>query len=134
MVAETLAFEDGQYSVGLPWKTKDHDLPDNFTMALHCLQNTEKRLQKSPELPKAYSNVLEMYQDKGYICKVLSKEEKPDQVWYLPHFPILRPDKSTTKGRVLFDAFAKCEDISLNDFLLQGPKLQNDLFAVLLQF
>lgn len=33
MVAETLTFEDGHYSVGLPWKTKDHDLPDNFTMA-----------------------------------------------------------------------------------------------------
>ena len=109
MVAETLAFEDGHYSVGLPWKTKDHDLPDNFTMAMHRLQNTEKRLQKSPELAKAYSDVLESYQDKGYIRKVLPEEEKLDQVRYLPHFPILRPDKSTTKVRVVFDASAKCE-------------------------
>ena len=52
-VAENLIFEDGRYSVGLPWKTKDHELPDNFKMALHCLQNTEKRLQKSPELAQA---------------------------------------------------------------------------------
>ena len=52
--------------------------------------------QKSPEVAKAYSNVLETYPDKGYIRKVLPGEEKPDQVWYLPHFPILRPDKSTT--------------------------------------
>ena len=123
MVAETITFEDGHYSVGLPWKTKDHDLPDNFTMAMHRLQNTEKRLQKSPELAKAYSDVLESYQDKGYIRKVLPEEEKPDQLWYLPHFPILRPDKSTTKVRVVFDASAKCEEVSLNDFLLQGPKL-----------
>ena len=42
MVAETLTFEDGHYSVGLPWKTKDHHLPDNFTMAMHRLQNAEK--------------------------------------------------------------------------------------------
>ena len=101
---------------GCPGKTKDHDLPDNFAMAMHHLQNTEKRLQKSPEL-----------------AKVLPEEEKPDQLWYLPHFPILRPDKSTTKVRVVFDASAKCEEVSLNDFLLQGPKLQNNLFAVLLR-
>ena len=122
MVAETLTFEDGHYSVRLSWKTKDHDLPDNFTMAVHGLQNTEKRLQKSPELAKAYSDVLESYQDKGYIRKVLPEEEKPDQVWYLLHFPIPRPDKSTTKVRVVFDASAKCEEVSLN-YLLQGPKL-----------
>ena len=134
MVAETLIFEDGHYSIGLPWKTKDHDLPDNFTMAMHRLQSTEKRLQKSPELDKVYSDVLETYQDKGYIRKVLPEDEKPDQVWYLPHFPILRPDKTTTKIRVVFDASAKYEELSLNDFLLQGPKLQNDLFAVLLRF
>ena len=69
-VAETLIFKDGRYSVGLPWKTKDHELPDNFKMALHRLQNTEKRLQKSPELAKAYSDVLQMYQDKEYIHTV----------------------------------------------------------------
>ena len=44
LFAETLIFEDGHYSVGLPWETKNHDLPDNFTMAMHRLQSTEKRL------------------------------------------------------------------------------------------
>ena len=90
-------------------RPKDHKLADNFKM-----------------------DVLQMYQDKGYIRKVSPEEEKPDQVWYLPHFPVLRPDKSTTKTRIVFDASAKYEDVSLNDVLLQGPKLQNDLFAVLL--
>ena len=80
LVAETLTFEEGHYSVGLPWKTNDHDLPNNFTMAMHRLQNTEKRLQKSPELAKAYSDVLETYQGKGYNGEVLPEGEKPDQV------------------------------------------------------
>ena len=96
-VAETLTFEDDRYSVGLLWKTKGHELSKNFKMALHHLQDTEKRFQKSPELAKAYSDVLQMYQDKGYIHKVSRDDEKPHQVWYLPHFPVLRPDKSTTK-------------------------------------
>ena len=67
------------------------------------------------------------HQDKWYIHKVSPEEEKPDQVWNLLHFPVLRPDKSTTKTRIVFDASAKCEVVSLNDALLQGPKLQNDL-------
>ena len=64
-VGDTLTFDDGRYSIGLPWKSKDHELPDNFNMALRLLQNTEKRLQKSPELGKAYSDVLQTCQAKG---------------------------------------------------------------------
>ena len=74
------------------------------------------------------------YQDRGYIYKVPHDEIKPDEVWYLPHFPVLRPDKSTTKTRVVFDASAKFNDMSLNDIVPQGPKLQNDFFEVLLRF
>ena len=133
-VTDSLTFEDGHYSVGMPWKANKGVLPDNFSMALRRLQNTEKRLQKSPEVGQAYSDVLHEYQKKGYIRKVSPEEKRPDQVWYLPHFPVLRPDKSTTKTRIVFDASAKYEDVSLKDAVLQGPKLQNELFAVLLRF
>ena len=62
------------------------------------------------------------------------EEVKPDQVWYLPQFPVLRPDNATTKTRIIFDASAKFNDDSVIDVVLQGPKLQNDLFEVLLRF
>jgi len=81
-------------------------------MALHRLQNTEKKLQKSLELSQAYLKVLQTYQEAGYIHKVPQEEKKPDQVWYLPHFPVLRPDKSTTKTRIVFDASAKFKGVS----------------------
>ena len=102
-------------------------------MALQRLLNTEKKLQKPPELSHVYLKVLQTYQEAGYIQKVLQEEKKPDQVWYLPHFPVLRPDKSMTKTRIVFDASAKLKGVSLNDLVLQGPKLLNDLFAVLLR-
>ena len=56
MVAETVTFEDGHYSVRLPWKTKDHDLPDNFAMAMHRLQNRNdfRNPQKLPKLTAMY--------------------------------------------------------------------------------
>ena len=118
----------------MPWKRDRPLLPDNYSMALNRLQCTEKKLKRCPELGEAYKTVVQFYQDKGYIHKIPRGEVKPDQVWYLPHFPVLRPDKLTTKTRIGFDASAKSSDVSLNDIVLQGPKLQNDLFAVLLRF
>ena len=47
---------------------------------------------------------------------------------------MLRPDKDTTKTRIVFDAAAKVEGVSLNDKIYQDPKLQRDLFDVLLRF
>jgi len=54
--------------------------------------------------------------------------------WYLPHFPIIKPDKETTKVRIVFDAAAKSEGKCLNDYILPGPKLQQDLVKVLVRF
>ncbi|XP_078360400.1 uncharacterized protein LOC144644752 [Oculina patagonica] len=133
-VSNSLTFTDGHYVVGMPWKQDRPSLPDNYSMALSRLQCTEKKLKRSPELGEAYKKVLQTYQEKGYIHKVPHEEVKPDQLWYLPHFPVLRPDKPTTKTRIVFDASAKFSDVSLNDIVLQGPKLQKDLFAVLLRF
>ena len=78
----------------------------------------------------AYSNVIIEYLKKGYISKV-SPSEKDEKAWYLPHFAIVRPENTTTKTRVVFDASAKCNGVSLNDFM---PKLQRDTFHVLLRF
>ena len=61
-------------------------------------------------------------------------EQLPNNVWYLPHFPVVRMDKTTTKVRIVFDCAAKCNGISLNDMIYAGPKLQQDLFNVLVRF
>ena len=38
------------------------------------------------------------------------------------------------KVRVVFNCLAKCDGVSLNDEIHAGPKLQQDLFDVLLRF
>ena len=43
-------------------------------------------------------------------------------------------DKSTRKVRIVFDDATKCDGISLNDMIHAGPKLQQDLFNVLVRF
>ena len=49
---------------------------------------------------------------------------------YLPCFPVLRPDRDITKTRIVFEAAAKIEGVSINVKIHQGPKLQHDLFDV----
>ena len=80
---------------------------------------------KDTQVGESYKNVI-----KGYINKIEDMEEKLDKVWYLPHFPVLKPDMSTTKTRIVFDASAQQDGVSLNDTIHQGPKLQNDLFNI----
>nr|XP_047141349.1 uncharacterized protein LOC124816272 [Hydra vulgaris] len=101
-------------------------------MALNRLQNTEKRLMKNKSLGEEYNNIIKQYQEKGYLEKI-NKRDLGDG-WYLPHFPILRPDKSTAKVRIVFDGSAKYNGKSNNDVIYQGPKLQQDLVTVLLRF
>ena len=88
---------------------------------------------KDPQLSGSYSNVITEYLKKGYIPK-LSPSEKDEKAWYFPYFAFVRPEKTTIKTRVVFDASAKCNGVSLNDVIYQGPKLQRDVFDVLLRF
>ena len=103
-------------------------------MALRRLLNTEKRLLKNPEIGEAYINNINQHLEKGYIRRLDPTEKSPLKKWYLPHFPVVRPDRTTTKTRTVFHASAKFERVSLNDAIYQGPKLQRELTNVLLRF
>ena len=132
-VEMSLTYDNQMYRVGIPWVKNKPVLPDNYEMALSRLENTEKRLKRSPEVAQSYSQCIDQYIEKGYV-KRIQENDLSSSKWYLPHFPILRPDKDTTKTRIVFDASAKYNGRSLNDIIYQGPKLQQDLFDVLLRF
>ncbi|XP_011052046.1 PREDICTED: uncharacterized protein LOC105144687 [Acromyrmex echinatior] len=56
-------------------------------------------------------------------------------VFYLPHHAIRNETSSTTKFRVVFDGFCKTTTgLSLNDALIVGPTLQENLFSILIRF
>lgn len=125
---------NGHYQVPIPWNSKKSCLTNNYELALQRLKNTEKKLEKDAFVKEAYTETIKKYESKGYISKVKQNEKSSDGTWYLPHFPVIKLDRETTKVRIVFDASAKKDGISLNDAIHQGPKLQNELFDVLMRF
>lgn len=65
--------------------------------------------------------------------QIVSNEFK--QTYYLPHHAVLRESSTSTKCRVVFNAFSKTSrGLSLNDCMMVGPKIQQDLFSIILRF
>ena len=131
----TLRFIGGRYEIGLPWKdsTQRTHLPDSYPVALRRLKYTEKTLMKNPEVWSKYNGVIQKYLQQGYIRRTITTTPEQD-AWYLPHFPIIKPDRATTKIRIVFDASAQVNGVSLNSLIHAGPKLQNDLCKILVRF
>ena len=72
----------------------------------------------------------------GIIEKVpLNENIEPGTIHYLPHRPVVKSERETTKVRVVFDAYSKQSDEpSLNDLLYAGPCLLPKLYEILLRF
>ena len=115
-------------------KKQRPQLPNNRQMAESRLLSTERNLEKKEFVEKEYLKTIETYMERGYLCKVPETEAPPPEIWYLPHFPIVKMSKSATKVRIVFDCSARCNGVSLNDVIHAGPKLQRELFDVLIRF
>ncbi|GFW79241.1 DUF1758 domain-containing protein [Trichonephila clavipes] len=71
---------------------------------------------------------------RAYVELVPKNDYAKREAYYLPHHAVLR-DSSTTKLRVVFDASAKStSEYSLNDILMVGPRVQRDVYPILLSF
>lgn len=59
----------------------------------------------------------------------------PQNGFFLPHHAVFKEASMTTKVRIVFDASAKSSSgISLNDTLMVGPVIQDDLVSSILRF
>ena len=123
-IEESISKVDGHYQIALPWREEDVHLQFNRPLAKARLQHLKSRLKKSDDLSSKYKSVIQDYVDTGYARKLSPEEaeERSSKTWYLPHHPVLNPNKPV-KVRVVFDAAGKYQGTSLNDNLLQGPDL-----------
>ena len=80
-------------------------MPDNFKNCEIRLKNLKGRLLKE-NLFDYYKNILKNYRENKIIEKVPDDEiaKGSGSAHYLPHRPVVRQDKETTKIRAVFDA------------------------------
>ncbi|XP_058816400.1 uncharacterized protein LOC131679681 [Topomyia yanbarensis] len=127
--------ESGRYTVSLP---KDEDklkqLGDSRGIAFRRLQGTERRLERDAALREQYKAFMTEYVRLGHMQRVDTTIPNTDKRCYLPHHPVVKEASTTTKVRVVFDASCKtASGVSLNDTLLVGPVIQEDLRSIILR-
>lgn len=127
--------ETGRFVLRLPLKSDARTVGRTLEMATARFLSVERRLQREPELRLQYTQFMEEYLKMGHM-KIVSKEEnQPSAAFYLPHHPVMKLSSLTTKLRVVFDSSAKStSNLSLNDVLLCGPTVQDDLVTILMRF
>lgn len=138
-IDETIIRPDGKFEVKLPFKIPTNSknfLGNSYNQAEFRLLHLEKRFTKNPEMKVEYSKILNEYIDLGHMHKA-TEEEKLDtkNAYYMPHHAVIKESSTTTKVRVVCDASAKSSNgFSLNDRLLIGPTVQEDIFSILIRW
>ncbi|XP_050066069.1 uncharacterized protein LOC126555151 [Aphis gossypii] len=104
-------------------------------MATSRFINIERRLQRDETLRVEYVKFMNEYIDMGHMREVKCEERLLKNAYYLPHHPVLKLSSLTTKTRVVFDGSARTTSgLSLNDVLMRGPTVQEDIFSILTRF
>ena len=128
---------DGRYIVTLPFKL---EFPDKLSLG-HSMENVrsqflrnESSLMRKPIIKEMYDDVIREYLSLGHMRPVTECISSLSSC-YLPHHPVIKLDRKTTKLRVVFNASNKTSSgISLNDCLYVGLTLQADLVLLILRW
>lgn len=81
---------------------------------------------------------MKQYEDLGHMVNIgnvnsLNLHQEPH--YYIPHHAVLKASSSTTKLRVVFDASRPSSNgLSLNEQMLPGPRLQDDLADIVMRW
>lgn len=124
----------GRFVVQMPFKGDPSLLGDSKQIALNRLNSLWNRLDKDPKFAKLYCQFMREYENLGHMEQVFETEE-PQTCYYLPHHGVYRPEKGTTKLRVVFNGSQLTSSgQSLNSIQLNGGVIQDELFSMVLRF
>ncbi|GFT55238.1 integrase catalytic domain-containing protein [Trichonephila clavipes] len=104
-------------------------------IALKRLNALWTRLIRDPQYLKLYRDFIHEYDQLGHMKEVVAEHDNSEVAYYMPHHGVLRPEKSTTKLRVVFNATNPTSNgLSLNSIQYNGGLDQNDLFTIMIKF
>ncbi|XP_037047230.1 uncharacterized protein LOC119082017 [Bradysia coprophila] len=129
--------EEGRFVVALPFKGDPETLGSSQGQAIARLTHLEQRFSKNAALKTEYTDILKEYERLGHTTNIgpLNNGGQVTQSYYLPHHAVFKPESTSTKTRIVFDASAKgTGGVSLNELLMTGPTLQEDLRTILMRW
>lgn len=95
----------------------------------------ENKLRRDPRFKISYIESFNEYRNARIIEEIPENELDKKSVFYLPHSGVVKRSLEPSKVRIVFDGSAKSTNgRSLNDNLMMGPNLQNELFDILVRF
>lgn len=126
--------ETGHYEIDLPFREEDPKLPNNKSQVLSRFKALQGRLRRDDTLSEEYHVFMDTMISRKFMVKIPEHELQAEhgKVWYLTHHAIYHKQKH--KLRIVFDCSLKYSNTSLNDILMQGPDLANNLLGVLFRF
>lgn len=128
--------QPGRFVVKLPIREElIGKLGDSREIALKRLHGLERRFKRDSNLKTEYARFLNEYLSLKHMQLIESRANNDPLSFYLPHHSIYKSSEQPAKIRVVFDAFCKStNDMSLNDVLMIGPVVQQDLLTILMRF
>lgn len=125
--------DDGRFVVAIPLNDAITELGESRTNATKRFLNLERKLDKDSNLKTEYSNFIQEYLDLNHMSLAANQDDNTG--FFLPHHAVIKESSTTTKTRVVFDGSAKSTSgLALNDCMMVGPNIQDDLFSILLRF
>lgn len=102
---------------------------------MHRLHQMEKRYLRYPDLRIQCNQFFEEYIRLHHMSEVTEDKIDPEFSYFMPYHPVFKPDSTTTKLRIVFDASChQSSEASLNEILMIGPVVQDQLHNVIMRF
>lgn len=131
----------GRLHVRLPTRNPNATFGDSQRIAVQRQIQLEKRFASNQDFANDYRQFMLEYEQLGHMCQVENgrveeaQRDLDQRHYYIPHHAVVKQSSTTTKLRVVFDASRKSTNgFSLNDHLHIGPRLQDDLTAIIMRW
>ena len=124
--------EEGRYQTSLLWRA-DQRPDNNYGAAKRMYLQLEGSLESDPEKKEAFHKAHEQWIEAGYLERAKVDLDQEEQ-FFLPGFIVTRETTHGKTYRYVMNGAKEFKGKSLNDHLLPGPNLMNNLAEVLVRF
>lgn len=130
------SYKNNRFTTKLPFKPDAEILGDSYQIAKRRFLAIEKKMQGDLSFKESYTKGIHELIIQGHMKLTPQAEINTiSEKYFLPHHPVYKIERETTKLRIVFDGSCKTTNgVSLNDKLLVGPVVQPSLWEILMRF